>query len=62
MPYFLHCTDNPEKQSVRTDYMEMHLAYIESILDKIAVAGLWQSVHCRYFMVAAGTWIGGKTW
>ena len=39
MPYFFHCIDDPAKQSVRSEFMNEHLAYIETILDELAIAG-----------------------
>jgi hypothetical protein len=100
MPYFFHCIDDPAKQSVRSEFMNEHLAYIETILDELAIAGplkqaaeadpdsscfiyntdsrekalellhndpyyragLWETVSCRQFVAAAGSWIGGKIW
>ena len=39
MPYLCHCTDIEDSAAVRREHVEAHLRYVESILDRIAVAG-----------------------
>lgn len=39
MPYFCYCKDVPNSENLRQENTRAHLAYIESILDKILVAG-----------------------
>ncbi|HMB59134.1 MAG TPA: YciI family protein [Xanthomonadales bacterium] len=39
MPHLCFCIDKPGNPDIRTEFMAEHLAYIETILDKVAVAG-----------------------
>jgi uncharacterized protein YciI len=39
MFYFCFCKDHPGSLELRAEHAPAHLAYIETILDKIAVAG-----------------------
>lgn len=39
MPYFCYCIDDPSRSELRARHMAEHLAYIETILDKLAIAG-----------------------
>ncbi len=93
------CHDGADGEALRSRHLEAHLAYIESIMDSVRVAGamrdaegriigscliyaadneaaalellhgdpyyiggVWEQVECRTMMLAAGTWIGGKSW
>ncbi len=39
MPYLCHCIDIEHSAPVRREHVAAHLAYVETILDRIAVAG-----------------------
>ena len=100
MPHLVYCKDRPDAGDLRQQTLSDHLAYIETVMDKVAVAGpmrtaagtsivgscfiyhtedrseatrllendpyhkcgLYGQVEMLSFTVAAGTWIGGKTW
>ena len=39
MPYFCYCKDNPGSARLRKEHLPAHLRYVESIIDRILVAG-----------------------
>ncbi len=39
MPFLAQCQDHPDHASQRQSALREHLSYIESIMDKVAVAG-----------------------
>lgn len=39
MAWLVLCRDVPDSGALRRRYLERHLAYIESVMDRIAVAG-----------------------
>ena len=39
MPYLVHCKDRPGVGALRQEALADHFAYVEAVLDKIAVAG-----------------------
>ena len=39
MPHLVHCKDRPDAGDLRQQTLGEHLAYIETVMDKIAVAG-----------------------
>ena len=39
MPYLCICKDQPDSQPLRDQYLPDHLAYIESIMDQVMLAG-----------------------
>ena len=40
MPLFaIHCIDKPDNQALRAETRSAHLAYIESMIDQVVVAG-----------------------
>ena len=39
MPYICFCTDHPGSNQLRRDHTPAHLDYIETILDRILIAG-----------------------
>jgi uncharacterized protein YciI len=39
MPYICFCKDHPDTTSLRKEHTQAHLRYIETILEKILVAG-----------------------
>jgi uncharacterized protein YciI len=49
MPYICYCEDGPEGTAKRQEHMAAHLAYIESILDKILVAGPMGEINSDSF-------------
>jgi uncharacterized protein len=40
MPYFaIHCIDKPDSQALRAETRPAHLAHVESVMDRVVVAG-----------------------
>ena len=43
MPYLIISRDNPQKRHIREEFMDEHIAYLNSNLDKILAAGAIQT-------------------
>ena len=43
MPYLIISRDNPQKRHIRDEFMDEHIAYLNSNLDKILAAGAIQT-------------------
>ena len=39
MPWLVLCRDVPDSQALRKRHLKRHLAYVETVMDEIAVAG-----------------------